>query len=97
MLYLEDFNASWETLTIVTNDGQRYTMEKPRQMWSSILGDWTQYCPADANSDLSMCIGSDTYVIISETTIKDCYTYNTIELRLPSGKLFAGFTTREDS
>lgn len=84
---IDDFDAQWERLTIRAG---KYIadMDKPQHMWSTTLSGWVMYCPADANGELNMLLGEE----ISITTIGG----HTLELRLPSGKLFAAYTTRED-
>lgn len=84
---ITDFDAQWERLTIRADDWVA-DMNNPQKMWSTTLSGWVSYCPADANSELSMLLGDE----ISITVIGG----HTLELRLPSGKLFAAYSTRED-
>lgn len=85
--YIKDYSASWERLFILMEDGNFFEANTPKQMWSTTLQGWVTYCPADANSELSMCLGSEVCINLFNRII---------EIRLTNGKLFAAYTTRED-
>lgn len=85
--HLKDFGTSWERVFILLEDGTVFAANSPKRMWSTVLQEWTTYCPADARSELSMCLGEEVHISLADKTI---------ELRLPNGKLFAAYSTRED-
>lgn len=68
--HLEDFSCDWEKVKI--NDHVWYY---PDEMFSRVLGDWEQYCPADSNLDLGMLLGES-------VEIKEQHTPDFIEVYL---------------
>lgn len=47
-MYLDDFECTWDYVTVILKDGnhiKEYTMERPRQMWDSVIAQYVQYCP----------------------------------------------------
>lgn len=65
-MYLDDFECTWDYVTVILKDGnhiKEYTMERPRQMWDSVIAQYVQYCPSDANKAFMNSIGDDIEVV----------------------------------
>lgn len=63
-MYLDNYHCDWERVQLVLKSDDNTMCDnmifwRPREMWDNVLGQWTMYCPKDANSAFNGCLGDD--------------------------------------
>lgn len=66
-MYLDNYHCDWERVQIVLKNDDDTACDSvhfnhPRQMWDRVLGQYVQYCPADANRDFQLSLGDEVQV-----------------------------------